>query len=179
MNAYSLSGLGCNCEKLESMGLGAVTDFDIITIGGKQYSANSILDSQLNANRDVKLFRGADFTTPYATIKAGQPIGKVYSYIKANSTTGQRAGGPLLEFLDTSQRSYYVKDDKAIDQSFLKAQGVETVQEELKKEQEEKERAADPVGHYIKKYGLWALLIVGGIYAVTQFGKEAIKAKLT
>ena len=182
MNAVrALSGLGCpDCGRMQ---LSGVADYDVINIGGKQYSANAIVDAQLIANRDVKLYRGAGtsegFTKSFATVKAGQPIGKVYSYLKASSNTGQIAGGPLLMFYDSGNQAYYVKDDNAIDQNFLKAQGADTVQEELKKEKEEEERQNDPISYYIKKFGLPVLLIGGGIYLAAQLGKEAVKAKLS
>jgi len=179
---YSDIGLGCACNQLGVVcscnQLGVVAAYDVITIAGKLYSANQIVDKQLVASRDVKVYRGGDFNTPFATIKAGQPIGKVYSYIKATQSTGIRAGGPLLQFLDTSGRSYYVKDDNAISTAALKDQGTLTLKEELKEEQAKIEKDSDPISFYVKKLAMPVIIGAGVIYLVATFGKEFIKSKL-
>lgn len=164
-------------DLMPKLNLGAVADYDVIVIAGKTYSANQVLDKQLVAARDVKLYRGNDFNTPFSTVKAGQPIGKVYSYIKATQSTGVRAGGPLLEFLDNAGRAYYVKDDNAISTAILKDQGALTYKDELEKEKEELQKENDPFTYYAKKILLPGVLLVGGIYLAVQFGKEYIKKK--
>lgn len=167
--------LGCACQ--QSM-LGAVSDYDVIIIGGKQYSANQILDKNFIASKAVKLYRGNDFNTPFTTIPAGQLIGKVYSYIKATQSTGVRAGGALIEFLDNAGRSFYLKDDNAVSQTALKDQGTLTVAQEVEAEKAKLEKEADPVSYYFKKLGMPVLIGAGVIYLVATFGKTLIVSKV-
>lgn len=174
LNGVTGNALGCAC----SAPLGAVIDYDVIIIGGKQYSANQIVDSNFVASKPIKLYRGTDFNTPFATIPAGQVIGKVDSYIKATQSTGIRAGGPLISFLDSSGKSYYIKDDNAVSQAALKDQGTLTVAEEVKIEQEKADKENDPVTYYVKKLGMPVLIGGGIIYLVATFGKQYLASKL-
>ncbi len=182
--AKHLMGLGCQCQS--QIGLGDVasdlTNYDLITVGGKQYSANQIVDKDLTAASNVGLYSGSNFKTPFATIKAGQHIGKVYSYIKPSQQIADQrdyVGGLLMFYTDptfqsSSNRAYYVKDEAAINQSALKDQGTLTANDENKIVQDEQAKANDPVMYYLKKVGLPVLLIVGGGYAAVQFGKAFI-----
>lgn len=176
MNAVGLlSGLGCDCRG--SMGsLAAVADFDQIKIGGKTYTVNQILDKTLIAAVDTKIYSGAKGTpTVLGTIKAGQPLGKVYSYLRPDQTGDGRS---WLMF-EGSANSVYYAPNEAASGTGLKDQGALTVAEEIKKEEEEKERLHDPISYYFKKFGWKVILIGGGIYLAAQLGKEAVKAKLT
>jgi hypothetical protein len=160
-------------------GLGDVINYDVIVVGGQKYTANQIVDKQLIAKGPVYLFRGNDFNKPYTTIPSGGVIGKVYSYIRIDQATGQIAKSPLLMFFDSAGKAYYTKDDSKIDTSFLKDQGTLTVAQETQKQQEEKEKAENPIAYYVKKLGLPVLLIGGAIYLAGTFGKEVIKDKLS
>lgn len=82
-------------------------------------------------------------------------------------------------FYDDGGKAYFIKDDSKINTAFIKEQGGLTVEEETKRDQEEKDKTDNPVMYYLKKYGLPVLLIGGGIYLVGTIGKEVVKAKLT
>jgi hypothetical protein len=182
--AKLLMGIGCagQCESL--MGIGSatsdLTNYDIITVGGKQYSANQIVDKTLFAEGNVPVYLASDFTRPFMTIKAGQAIGKVYSYIRTTQETAKNAGSPLLMFYtdptfqSSSNRAYFAKDEAAISQTALKDQGAVNTTDETKIMQEEQARQDNPVLYYLKKVGLPVLLIGGGVYAVVQLGKAFI-----
>jgi hypothetical protein len=167
-------GLGCGCKALGDAS-SDLTNYDIITIGGVQYSANQIVGKTLTAQGDVPLFLGSNFTTPFTTVKAGQAIGQVYSYIRPDQQAGIAAGGiGLLMFYTADNRAFYVKDEAAISQQALQNQGTLTVSQENQIVQDEQAKANDPVGYYLKKYGLPALLIGAGIYTAVQLGKAYI-----
>jgi hypothetical protein len=172
-----LNGLGCNCDKnLLLNGIGAVANFDIITIGGKRYSVNQILDKYLIAAKPTPVYSsGFDNSKPKYTVNTNQPIGKVTSYLLPKPGRSST----WLE-VQTNAGYFYVKNESiggAV--TTLKEQGAITVSEEIKAEKEKAEREDNPVGYYLKKYGLPALLIGGGIYLAATYGKEIIRAKLT
>lgn len=175
-NARHLLGVGCpDCGG--SCGMGDVSDpslYDTITVGGKQYSANQLLDKNLVAAGTVPAYLGSDFTKPFITFKPGELIGKVYSYINPTQQTAITAGSPLLMFYTSNNRAYYVKDDAAINSQALKDQGTLTVAEETTALQEEQDKQNNPIEYYFKKYGWKVLLIGGGIYAGVQIVKAYI-----
>lgn len=173
MDPFALNGLGCDCHKPVLMGLGNVTDYDQIKIGGTTYSVNQIIGKTLIAKVDTKLYSGTRGTpSVVGTVKAGQPIGIVYSYLRPD-----QADGRSWLMFDSNGRFYFVPNEAASGTG-LKDQGALTLKDEIKKEQEEEERRNDPFGYYLKKYGIPALLLGGGIYAVVQLGKTVIEKKL-
>lgn len=156
---------------------GAVSDYDFITIGGKQYSANQIVDKQIIASRDVTLYPSLFKDDGKFTVKAGQTIGTVFSYLLPSSKSNP-TGKVVLQFERGYNNFYWLKDDNAVSQAALKDQGTLTVAQEVKIEQEKAEKESDPVGYYLKKFGLPALLIGGGIYLAATFGKQFLASKL-
>src|ERR1051325_11585546 len=110
--AYSiqgpLAGLGCggdcNCGCGNKMplssgvlrgsgllrGLGEVKNYDQITIGGQQYSVNSIVGRgvSITAKKDTKIYTGSSSASRVIkTIKAGQVIGSPESYLRPDQST--------------------------------------------------------------------------------------------
>lgn len=164
-----LNGFGCpSCGETC---LGAVTDYDQIAIGGKLYTVNQIIDKTVIASRETKAYsnnKGAG--TVLTTIKAGQPIGKVYSYARPEQADGRS----WLMFESTGGKFYWVPNE-AVAGTGLKEQGTKTVVEEVKEEQDKKEREDDPIGYYIKKFGFTAILIIGGIIIANGVAKESVK----
>lgn len=168
-----LNGLGCDCQRLQ---LGAVSDYDVIIIGGQTYSANQILDKNLIAKNDTLIYHG-DLKTPFRTVAAGNPIGRVYSYLRATGATGKNAL-MMYDNADYTGTPFYVLDESGgIDTSFLNDQGTLTVAAETKLQQDEAAKANDPAGYYLKKYGLPVLLIGGGIYLVAKLGSTLISSR--
>jgi hypothetical protein len=159
-------------------GFGAVANYDVIRIGGVNYSANQILDKTIIAKTDTKLYSNTSGKgSVVGVVKAGQPIGKVYSYLKpSNSSTDGR--GWLMFDSSTYLKSYYVPDE-AVSTTGLKDQGTLTLSEEVKAEQDAKLKQDSPMEYYIKKYGTKAVLIIGGIIVAVSLGKELIKDSVT
>lgn len=171
MNGMPITMLnGCGCAKCD---LGAVADYDQITVGGKKYTVNQIIDKSVVASKETKLYSNASGTgTVVGTVKAGQPIGIVYSYIKPNQASSD--GRSWLMFESTYNKFFYVPNE-VVSGSGLKEQGIKTVTEEIKAEELAKERQADPFAYYIKKFGVPALLIVGAIIILNGVAKESVK----
>lgn len=204
----ALAGLGCGCgcnDKTVSnttdaalssgmlrglgsgimLGLGEVANYDQITIGGKQYSVNSIVGRgiSLTATRDTKIYAGTHVGSKViATVKAGQQIGSPESYIRADQSAD---GNSWLMFYGSqtsvitgqnpnASGAFFVPNE-AVDPKNLKDQGVLTAAQEIKKEQDEKLKADNPVLYYAKKLALPALLVVGGIIIT----KAAVSAYLS
>lgn len=168
-----LNGLGCmQCGG--SCSLGAVADYDQITIGGKTYTVNQIIDKTVVAGKDVTLYSNPSGKgSVVGTVKSGQPIGIVYSYIKPSNATSD--GRSWLMFETTYNKFFYVPNE-AVSGTGLKEQGTKTVVQEIKEEEAERLRKEDPAGYYLKKYALPALLIIGLIVIVGGIAKEGTKA---
>ena len=169
-------GVGCpdcggTCNQLQG-----VTDYDIIVIGGQEYTANQILDKQLIAKRDTPIYSKGNFTTPVATIRAGNPIGKVYSYLKPSTLTGGKSA--LMYYTSAGNAYYTLNENNTIDTGFLKDQGTLTVAEETKKAEQDAMRENDPVQYYLKKLAIPVLLIVGGIIVVKTIAPKLIDKAL-
>lgn len=169
----ALRGLGCAC----SQGMGAVVDYDIVTIGGKQYTVNQILDKTIIANRDVVLYPSLFNDTGKFTVKAGQTIGKAFSYLLPSNKSNP-TGKVVIIFERAYNVNYYLKDDNAISTQALKDQGALTLKQEAEAEADRVKREADPLGYYLEKYALKALLIGGVIYLAATYGKEFLRQKM-
>lgn len=155
-------------------GMGAVSDYDQITIGGKTYTVNQIIDKVITANREVTAYSSPGGKALFK-IQAGEPIGRAFSHLRPDQSKDGRA---WLMFEKSYNDYFFVPADGAASKP-LEEQGALTVHEEIKKEQEELERQNNPVGYYLKKYGLPALLIVGGIVVLSGVAKETVKGAFT
>ncbi len=190
MNTF-LPGLGCpecggTCAQKPGVvlhgfrGLGDVANYDQITVGGKRYSVGEIMDKTMYAENDVPVYSKTataplNWKTPAYIVKKGQAIGRVFSYLKPSTDHG----AALMFYPKTDGASYYyVIDNDKISSSAIKEQGVQTVAEQVKEEQDKKLREDDPVGYYLKKYGLPALLIIGGIIIVGKIGGAAVSSAI-
>jgi hypothetical protein len=193
------AGCGCNQEQKEVLasnyrsalygnqrgwlptlhGLGEVANYDQITIGGKQYSVNSIVGRgvSLTAAKATKIYAGTHGGSKViATIKAGQQIGSPESYVRADQSAD---GNSWLMFYGSqtsvitgqnpnASGAFFVPNE-SVDPSQLKNQGVLTAEQEIKKEQEEKLKADNPVLYYAKKIALPALIGVGLIVVAKAY----------
>ena len=68
--------------------------------------------------------------------------------------------------------------NEALSKNSVADQGIKTLDQQVKEEQDQAARDADPLGYYLKKYGLPALLIGGGIFLAATYGKEFLKDKI-
>lgn len=178
-----LSGLGCGCQAQQKehlrglnkfRGMSGVNDYDIITIGGKQYTVNQILDKTVVASRDIKTYSRPG-GTELGVVKAGQPIGKVFSYIR--STSAGTGGRPWLMFETTYNNYFYVPDD-AVSGSGIKEQGGKTVEEEIQEEEDQKLKESSPMEYYFKKFApkvlLGVVVVAGTIILVKEVSKGVV-----
>lgn len=184
-----LNGLGCQscggtCGQKPMTGLrgicgfGAVANYDIIRIGGGNYTTNQILDKTIFANRDTNLYSNTSGKGKIVgVVKAGQPIGVVYSYLKPTDSSTDGRG--WLMFTGSKYLQAYFVPDESVSATGLKDQGTLTVSEEVKAEQDAKLKQDSPMEYYIKKYGTKAVLIIGGIIVAVSLGKELIKDSVT
>lgn len=162
-------------------GFGAVVT-DLVTLGGKTYAVDQLLDKVLVANGPIKVYNKPGGIVLY-TVGAGQSVGKIYSYNRPSATNG---GQFWLEFDHPTDKwpngvpkAVYITSDNYVSTQALETQGALTLEDQAKAEAEQKAKQTDPVGYYLKKYGLPVLLIGGGIYLAATFGKAFITAKLS
>ena len=156
--------------------LAGVNDYDIIIIGGKQFSANQLVDKNVVASKDVTLYPSLYNDAGKFTVKAGQSIGRVFSYLRPDNKSNP-TGKVVLQFETTYNKFFWLKDDRAVSQQALTDQGVKTVQQEVKEEAEKAAKDADPVGYYLKKFGLPVLAIGSAVYLAATYGKAYIMKK--
>lgn len=152
--------------------LGAITD--IVKIGGQNYSVDAILDKIVTAKVSTKIYSRPGGNV-VGTVAAGQAFGKVFSYLKPNSVLVPD-GRTWLQFENAN--SYFFVPDEAVSPTVLKQQGVQTLEEQVQAEADEKLKQENPLEYYISKYAGKVLLTIGGIYLVAELGKAVIKKKL-
>jgi hypothetical protein len=126
-----------------------------------QYRWKDLIDKSIFIKGDAKLYRSAsDNAIPYATIKAGNPAGVLYSWVSAK--VGRSVD--WLMFYDKNNKVYYVPViEGTVDLASLKAQGVKTSEERSKEEEDKNKKDAGAVSYYIEKYVpyiLGAIIIV-------------------
>lgn len=166
-----LNGLGCACNQH----LGAVTDYDLIIIGGKQYSAREL---QVKAPTIIAASATKVYTSAFDTslVKyvtgAGNTIGKYYSYLlpKANRKDAWIQ-------LQTGANSFVFVKNEALTNSSVADQGLLTAAQEKTKEDEALQKENDPYTYYFKKLVVPVLGAAAAIYIVVQLGKTFIIAK--
>jgi len=175
-NSFSSSNL-LRVGQKTLFGLGAAADYDLIRIGGGTYTANQLLDKSIRANRDTKLYKHTSLTAPIVgTVKAGEIIGKVYSYIKATEPGAN--GRSWLMFGDSFETTFYVPNE-LVSNTGLQEQGTKTVTQEVKEEQDAQKKQDSPTEYYLSKYGTKALLIIGGIVVAATIGKQLVSSALS
>jgi hypothetical protein len=128
----------------------------------KIFSANEIIGKTLFARVAVPVYRLPEFSAnPVFTVKPGEAIGVVYSYLDA------KPGRPFVwTFLDKNNKAYYVRhDSKSFDLTALKKQGAKTTEE---KEKESKPKTA---GDRLEKIGKIAIFSILGFF----IGREILK----
>jgi hypothetical protein len=170
------AGINARRER-KPFGFGAVSDYDIIKIGGNNYSANQIIDKTVTAKNATKVYSNTSGKgTVIRTVQAGQPIGRVYSYLKPTDSATDGRGWLMFDIY--SGKFGYVPDE-SVNTTDLKDQGVKTVSQEVKEEADQKMKDDSPTEYYLKKDGTKAVFIGGGIILAAVLGKEAIRALIT
>lgn len=169
-----------------SFKLGALVNYDILTVGGEQYSANQLLDKNIVAKTDVMLYPSLFKDDGKFLVKKGQSIGKAFSYLTPTSKNNP-TGRVVLQFersVNGTYQYFWLKDDKAVSTSALASQGTKTVDQEVQEEKDKAEKENDPIVYYAKKIGLPVLMWGAGIYVgvvvikeLFQVGKESLRKK--
>lgn len=166
--------LGCACQQNQ---LGAVVDYDLIRIGGRDYSAAELQTKAptIFAQTDTKVYTSAFDTSAvkYVT-KAGNPLGKFYSYLKPGPN---RTRSWLM--LETGPARYVFVPNEVVGASAIANQNVQTAQEQIAQEKDAAERENDPIFYYIKKVGVPLALGAAAVYLIATFGKTFLAAKLS
>jgi len=136
------------------------------------YKLKDIIDKPIRAKKEISLYRNAlDTAVPYATVKAGSMIGILFSIVTA------KAGRSVdwLMFYDSNNKAYYVPvKTGTLDEVSLKQQGVKTVEEQTKEEENKAKKDAGIVSYYIEKYVPY---IIGAIIVIPVL-KSIIDKKL-
>lgn len=124
------------------------------------YSYDQLIDKTIYAQKDVKLYRlPEDNAAPIFTVKAGQPVGTLYSVL--NPKSGR--SGQWLMFYDSTARAYYMPvTPNTVNESELKKQGAKTT-EQITKEAEEAQQiqTKGAVRYYFEKY--FPLIILAAV----------------
>ncbi|HMN89089.1 MAG TPA: hypothetical protein PKD70_06300 [Saprospiraceae bacterium] len=103
-----------------------------VVISGKTYSAAQIVDKTLLARRPVNVYHITNLKKPFGQIKAGAPVGVVYSWIGPSNFTN---GKMYWQFFRSDGSTYYAEHRSTdFDQSSLKQQGAITVLEQIESE---------------------------------------------
>lgn len=112
--------------------------------GDDYYSADDIVGQTLIAKKDTPIYLSAyDNAVSMGVVKAGQPIGVVYSWVGPKAgTDGWNRSQLWWCFVETSGMWYYTPHvEGQFDTSNIKQSGVLTVDEKRKAEAETQKRA--------------------------------------
>lgn len=139
----------------------------------KTYSLASLVGKPLLAKTATKLYRNpTDTSTNYASVKAGQTLGVLYSWVNPNANTNSL----WFMFYDSQNKPYYVKYRiDLVDRDDLARQGIKDVETETKEKKEKEERESKgAVQFYIEKY---APFLIAAVFVI-PIAKQIIDKKL-
>lgn len=132
------------------------------------YSAKQIIGKTLIANSPVDMKRVAsDSASPVYTVKKGQPVGVVYSYLLSNATRKS-----LYWMFEVNGGYYYTAHKEGLfSLQGLASQGALTIQEEVKQQEENNKDAFDKTKDIVNLLligvGIW-----GGVELLKTFKSE-------
>lgn len=134
----------------------------------KQYSLAQLIGKTLYAKKNVPLFSTTASTKPFATVKPGNYIGVLDSWIEKN-------GVLFLLFKYGAGNQFVIKYEPGlIDTNNLAGQGAKTIEQEKKAEDQKvllESGLTGKIEYFITKYGLY---LIGAIIA-----GQAIKGYLS
>lgn len=150
------------------------------------YNADQIIGKQLFAKKTIKLVGSNNVyevkpNQEISTIKKGNIVGRVYSYIRGKNGINGAYNGKIywaLEEKVNGKLVFVLHEVGAFDLDSLKEQGIQTeAEKEEEKNEEDKpfyEKITENLGSGLKK-----VLIIGGIgFLVYKVGTFAISEKL-
>lgn len=134
-------------------------------MSGTTFSADDIIGKTLTAKQPVNIYRYDNWETPVYTVKAGQPVGVVFSYLAPNDTRPEL----LWMFYDANKKPYYAKHKAgAYSVKSLKEQGVLTEQEQA----EANQSTGDKIIKLVQKGFLFAGLFYLGATFIRSNSKQ-------
>lgn len=130
------------------------------------YSASDIIGKAMRAKVNVIAYKGYPSSPYNYTIKAGNPVGTVYSYIY----NGKDANTLWWEFHDVNGKPYYVKHAlNSFDIETLISQGLESTEEKKKEAAEEKKKKEmGDFAYYMEKWGKYIVGLGVGAYVIVN-----------
>ena len=150
------------------------------------YNAEQIIGKQLFAKKTIKIVGANNVyeispSQEISTIKKGNVVGRVYSYIRGRNGINGAYNGKIywaLEEKVNGKLVFVLHEQGAFDLDSLKEQGIKTeAEKEEEKKEEDKpfvEKIAENLGSGLKK-----IVIIGGIaFLVYKIGTFAISEKL-
>lgn len=120
------------------------------------FSADEIINKTLIAAKDVPIFRyGSDTAPQIGIVKAGQPVGVVYSWLDPAPEQG-RAGLWWVFYQSNNQYYYTPHVEGNFSISALQEQGAVSTEEKIRRQQEqEKLNNMSLPEQILYKYGWW------------------------
>lgn len=133
------------------------------------FAASDIVDKTLIAETGVNIKRAPSDSAPVVyTVKAGAPVGVVYSYI----LPGKENARLYWMLKDAGGRAYYAEHAEGrYKVSAIKQQGVLTTQEKEK----EKERDNEPLKNTIERNIKLIALVAAGAYVAAKILPNILK----
>lgn len=137
---------------------------------GTTYSVSQVIDKTLIALVDTPVYKlPLDSQQPFATVKAGQPVGVVFSWLDPSAERSVL----YWMFYTSDGKAYYAKNlPGQYDVNSLRQQGVLTTQEVIAAEQAKNNTWYENI---ISKYGGYVL----GTIVLVALGSAAIKGYLS
>lgn len=144
----------------------------------KIYSLADLIGKTFFADVDVDVYTNKPVQydlDPVGVVKAGQPIGVLYSWVTdSDGTILFMFEGANSNYANTLG-SYFVKNNAAdFDVQAFKQQGVLSIDEQLAAEAAAKAKANMTFGDYAQRFFIYGLVA----FAVVALGKAAIQKKL-
>lgn len=136
-----------------------------VVIGGKTFSATQIIDKTLIARVSVPVYRSNNLRKPFARVRAGAPVGIVYSWI--GPTGNVNTGGKMYwQFYDSNGQSYYAEQNsRSFDLSSLRQQGALTAIEQAEQEQAQQPKSWQSIALSL---GITAIVVFAGAKIISN-----------
>lgn len=147
------------------------------------YSAADVIDKTMFAAMSVPIYSGFPdknyMPTKIGTIKAGDTVGKVYSYITADPTRNRAHIWWMFYPGSTYGGEYYFAEHipGAFDIDKLRAQGVKTVEETEKEKEEQNKPWYEKLADNIVPVIAGAIIAAAVIGAIGRTGSSLVSGK--
>jgi hypothetical protein len=135
------------------------------------FKINDVLDKTLIARTTIPLYRVGQWSKPFSQVKAGFPVGVLYSWIGPNANTKNKL---FLQFNYSDGTTYYAEYKKGAFNISTGKQSGALVPLEQVTQQEQREIAESPtLLNTAFKVALYAI----GAWAIVTFASNAVGGK--